>query len=448
MAVLTRTGCLVRGTPELKKQLRVRPLGNDDYGPPAPSFNCYRTGTEGRICVPQFFPLNGDERVELDKRPDPARADIRFQGKLKTSTGQVDAFNAACEKGHGLLNLPCGFGKTVLALAIAARFKLRTMVIVHKEFLAQQWRERIETFCPGASVGIVRQDKKEVEGKDFVIAMLQSLSMKEYSFSDFESIGVLIVDECHHICARTFSQALFKVVPRHVFGLSATPERKDGLTKLLRWFVGPTIFSVERKEQKGVEVFPIAFTDPMYSAAPPVTRGGQLSLVLMINALCECRARNQMLCRLVKRASEGTRKLLVLSDRRAHCELLHQAFKTTSGLYMGGMKQSELQEASEKKIIIATYSQAHEGLDIPALDTVLLATPKSDIVQSIGRIMRETAGKRNNPHIYDVRDEWAGVLPAMYYKRLKVYKAGGYTIHGHKEKKEDDAFRGVCRIKL
>ena len=121
----------------------------------------------------------------------------------------MDAYRAACEKGHGLLSLPCGFGKTVLALAISAHFKLRTMIIVHKEFLAQQWRERIEQFCPGAKVGIVQQNKKEVEGCDYVIAMLQSLSMKEYVFSDFESVGVLIVDECHHICARiVFTGAL------------------------------------------------------------------------------------------------------------------------------------------------------------------------------------------------------------------------------------------------
>jgi superfamily II DNA or RNA helicase len=340
----------------------------------------------------------------------------------------------------------------VLALAISAHFKLRTMIIVHKEFLAQQWRERIEQFCPGAKVGIVQQNKKEVEGCDYVIAMLQSLSMKEYVFSDFESVGVLIVDECHHICARTFSQALFKVVPRHVFGLSATPERKDGLTKLLTWFIGPTAFSVERKAQRGVEVFPITFNDALFRTAPPVTRNGQLSLVGMITALCECRARNQMLCRLIKRASAGTRKLLVLSDRRLHCEMLHQAFKPIGGLYMGGMKQKDLQASSECKIIFATYSQAHEGLDIPTLDTVILATPKSDIVQSIGRIMRGKA--ENNPHIYDVRDEWGGVFPAMYYKRLKVYKLGGYTIIPDGKQTDptvaDDAaeFRKKCHIKI
>jgi predicted helicase len=95
---------------------------------------------------------------------------------------------------------------------------------------------------------------------------------------------------------------------------------------------------------------------------------------------------------------------------------------------MGGMKAAALEESSKKKIIFATFSQAHEGLDIPTLDTVILATPKSDIVQSIGRIMRETKGKLNNPHIYDIVDRWS-ILNAMYYKRLRVYKKGGFKIH-------------------
>jgi superfamily II DNA or RNA helicase len=351
----------------------------------------------------------------------------------------VEAFNKAVETGHGVLSLPCGYGKTTVALAIACALGYRTMIIVHKSFLADQWRERIQQFVPGATIGIVQQNKKEVEGCDFVIAMLQSLSQKEYSFTDFDSVGTVIVDEAHHICAKVFSQSLFKMCPKHIYGLSATPERKDGLTKVLHWFMGPTFFAVERKNQADVEMFCVQYEHPMFKNPPPCTRTGKLSLVNMITELVECRDRNQMLVRLIKKASAGTRRLLVLSDRRAHCEMLHQCFPKTSGLYMGGMKQKDLEASSEKKIIMATFSQAHEGLDIPALDTVILATPKSDIVQSIGRVMRETKGKKNNPHIYDIRDEWS-ILVAMYYKRLKVYKQGGFKIYAPKEQPKADDF--------
>jgi superfamily II DNA or RNA helicase len=173
-------------------------------------------------------------------------------------------------------------------------------------------------------------------------------------------------------------------------------------------------------------------------------RNGKISMPNMITHLVEDRQRNQMLVQLVKKASAGNRQLLVLSDRRLHCEFLHQCFPKTSGLYMGGMKEAALHESSKKKIIFATFSQAHEGLDIPTLDTVILSTPKSDIQQSIGRIMRETKGKKNNPHIYDVHDPWS-VFTAMYYKRMKVYRQGGFNIKGRVvEEIKDDFPQGKC----
>jgi superfamily II DNA or RNA helicase len=235
--------------------------------------------------------------------------------------------------------------------------------------------------------------------------------------------------------------------PNHIFGLSATPNRKDGLTKVLHWFMGPTFFAVERENQQDVEVFPIEFECSRFRDPPPCTRFGKLSLSTMITELTENRDRNKMLVDLIKRITRGTRQLLVLSDRRQHCMMLQQCFPKTSGLYMGGMKEADLTESSKKKIIFATFSQAHEGLDIPTLDTVILATPKSDIVQSIGRIMRETKGKKNNPNIYDIFDQWS-VCHAMYNKRLRVYKQGGFKMPKMKEEEPDDFARGQCLIKL
>jgi len=169
----------------------------------------------------------------------------------------------------------------------------------------------------------------------------------------------------------------------------------------------------------------------------------------MITELTEDRERNIVIAKLIKDISKTTRQVLVLSDRRHHCEVLHQSFKRTSGLYMGGMKEADLAESSKKKIIFATFSQAHEGLDIPSLDTVILATPKSDIVQSIGRIMRETHGKKNNPHIYDMFDQWS-ICHAMYNKRLKVYKQGGFHIPLPDQERENHTTfkKGVCFINV
>jgi superfamily II DNA or RNA helicase len=422
---LTRSGYITNETQEIKKELTVRAVVNTEFGFPPPPFKVFRKAKSG-LCVPRFY---GEDKIgppKEDRRPDPIKISTKFNGKLRDETHQNAAMSAALKAGHGVLSLPCGFGKTTVALAIACKLGYKTMIVVHKEFLANQWKERIQQFCPGASIGIVQQNKKETEC-DFIIAMLQSLSLKEYSFNDFDTIGTLIVDEAHHICAKVFSQSLFKLCPKHIFGLSATPTRKDGLTKVLHWFMGPTFFVIERENQDQVEVFPIEFTCHRFSDPPPCTRQGKLSLATMITELTENRERNTVITKLIKDLCKTTRQILVLTDRRHHCEVLHQCFKTTSGLYMGGMKEEDLNQSSKKKIIFATFSQAHEGLDIPTLDTVILTTPKSDIVQSIGRIMRETHGKKNNPHIYDIFDQWS-ICHAMYTKRLKVYRQGGFKI--------------------
>jgi superfamily II DNA or RNA helicase len=445
---LTRSGYITDDSNEVKKELTVRAVINTEFGFPPPPFKVFRKAKSG-LCVPRFYGEDKFGPPKEDRRPEPVKISTKFNGKLRDETHQNDALDAALKAGHGVLSLPCGFGKTTVSLAIACKLGYRTMIVVHKEFLANQWRERIQQFCPGASIGIVQQDKKETEC-DFVIAMLQSLSLKEYSFSDFDSIGTLIVDEAHHICAKVFSQSLFKMCPKHVFGLSATPTRKDGLTKVLHWFMGPTFFEVERKNQEQVEVFPIEYRCDRFQDPPPCTRFGKLSLATMITELTEDRQRNIVILQLIKDIVKTTRQVLVLSDRRHHCEVMHQSFKKTSGLYMGGMKEADLAESSKKRIIFATFSQAHEGLDIPTLDTVILATPKSDIVQSIGRIMRETKGKKNNPHIYDIFDQWS-ICHAMYKKRLKVYKQGGFHIpilNSQKNEDETPFKKGECFINI
>jgi len=445
---LTRSGYITDDSNEVKKELTVRAVINTEFGFPPPPFKVFRKAKSG-LCVPRFYGEDKFGPPKEDRRPEPVKISTKFNGKLRDETHQNDALAAALKAGHGVLSLPCGFGKTTVSLAIACKLGYRTMIVVHKEFLANQWRERIQQFCPGASIGIVQQDKKETEC-DFVIAMLQSLSLKEYSFSDFDSIGTLIVDEAHHICAKVFSQSLFKMCPKHVFGLSATPTRKDGLTKVLHWFMGPTFFEVERKNQEQVEVFPIEYRCDRFQDPPPCTRFGKLSLATMITELTEDRQRNIVILQLIKDIVKTTRQVLVLSDRRHHCEVMHQSFKKTSGLYMGGMKEADLTESSKKRIIFATFSQAHEGLDIPTLDTVILATPKSDIVQSIGRIMRETKGKKNNPHIYDIFDQWS-ICHAMYKKRLKVYKQGGFHIpilNSQKNEDETPFKKGECFINI
>ena len=447
MGTLTRNGLLIEGSKEIKKELTVRPVENA-LGLQAPSFKVWRgvAGKDASLLVPRYYGLGRFGSATRDVRRDlaPAR-DLNFVGKLRRETNQEEAFDrgvaAFASTGGGVLSLPPGYGKTCMALAFSAHLKVRTMIVVHKEFLANQWRDRIQAFCPGATIGRVQGDVFDTD-KDFVIALIQTMCQREFAKDAFDSIGLLIVDEAHHIGAPAFSQFMFKICPRFTLGLTATPERKDGLTRLLYWFLGPEFFRIERTDQKTTRVEAFHYIDEAFKEAPPVTRFGKINMAGMINIVTELPDRNELIIGLIEKAlgANPPRRVLVLSDRREHCFYFNERLCSKSGLYIGGMKEADLALSAEKPVVLATFQLAQEGLDIPALDTVILATPKSDIKQSIGRIMRETPGKLNSPLIIDVVDHWS-VLYSMFRKRRRIYEEGGFeiTTKGAKEPAEERA---------
>jgi len=418
---LTRHGKCVPGNSDLKRQLTVRAVENA-MGIRPPAFKVFREGKSGSLYIPRFF---GDY-ASVDKRQEPVSVSIEFHGTLRDSTRQNEAFRAGVEAfrkiGGGVLSLDAGFGKTTCALAYAAHLKVRTMVIVHKEFLANQWKERIQQFCPGATIGRVQQDTFDIE-HDFVIAMIQTMCSRENDPKAFDSIGFVIVDEAHHIGAAAFSQTMFKLCPKYSLGLTATPERKDGLTNILYWFMGPEFFRVQRENQATTKVDAVFFDDPVFREPPPVSRFGKINMAGMVTQLTEIPARNQKILSLV-RGLDSSRRVLLLSDRREHCFWLCENLEGAA-LYLGGMKEEELETSSRAKIIVATYSMAQEGLDIPVLDTLVMTTPHSDVTQAVGRIMRETPGKVNAPLIIDIVDRWS-VFNSMYRKRCVIYKTAGF----------------------
>ena len=442
--MLTRNGYVVslENSTEIKRELTVRPLTNESVGIPAPFFKVFRQVRQDldskvpkptALLVPRYYALTKFGTPEQDVRRDYVRAPhITFVGRLRDATRQPEAFAAGCkafeETGGGVLSLDAGFGKTTVALALSAHLKVRTLIVVHKEFLANQWRDRIQEFCPGASIGRIQQGILDTD-KDFVIAMIQTLCSRGEDMippKTFDQFGLLIVDEAHHIGASAFSQAMFRFCPKYTLGLTATPDRKDGLTRILYWFLGPEFFRVQRTNQKTTKVERVQFKSDIFKEAPPVTRFGKLNMAEMVNIVTEIPERNTLICSLVREALKGTRRVLILTDRRAHCHYFHQEFgPIVSGLYYGGLGEADLTESSKKRVVIGTFSMAQEGLDIPVLDTVILASPKSDIVQAIGRIMRETPGKQNDPLIYAIVDHWS-VFHAMARKRANVYRGAGF----------------------
>ena len=419
----------------LRKKLTVRPTNTMDMGFPLPSFRVYRQKKD-TLLVPQHYARKSLCAALKEKRPEPVKlsTDVKFTGTLRPKTKQPEAFKAMMDsltRTHGgILSLPCGYGKTTVALALACELGLKTFIVVHKEFLLDQWVERIKEFVPNAKIGRIQRDTVDTEGKDFVMGMLQSVSQKSYPQEVLREFGLVIVDEAHHICAKVFSQAFLKFCPRYTMGLSATPERADGLTPVLHWFLGPIAFHVERKEEYTTKVKVVDHDHARFKEGIPVTIRGDPCLPIMINELCDLPERTDLILAELMGLYKQGRQTLILSDRREHCkELVHRLGRRhiDAALMIGGVSKEDMEAGTKKRVIVATFSLAHEGLDIPTLDSLILATPKSNITQAVGRILRETKGKKFKPVIIDIKDEW-GLLTAMFYKRVKVYKAHGFQL--------------------
>ena len=324
---------------------------------------------------------------------------------------------------------------TTLAIHVICALAKKTLIVCHKDFLLQQWKERIEQFTTGARIGLLKAKVVDVEDKDIVLASLQSLSMKEYDEELFKSFGLFVADEAHHFPAEVFSKALKKVNFKYALGLTATLTRKDGLTKVLKWFIGDVVFKAEkRQDELCVEFFDYYDPNPVYSLE---VKGynNKLNVSRMINNICDYKPRIDFIvdCLVKVLKHEPERKVIILSDRRNHLDLLQKAISKVgyeSAFYVGGMKQHELKESEEKQVILATYHIASEGFDCPGLDTLILASPKSDVIQCVGRIQRTPQHLRKHvPLVLDIVDNFS-LFIRQGKKRCTYYESCKYNIKG------------------
>ena len=239
----------------IKNDLTIKPFTNNDYGIEEEPFKIYMEN-ESKLYLPKFYGIEKLGDAEINILPDGKDIDIDFSLELKEEQ-KIPAqktLEAYRTNGGGILSLPCGFGKTILGLYFIAQLKKKTLVIVHKEFLMNQWIERIKFALPNAKIGIIQGNKFEVEGNDIVIGMLQTISMKEFADNSFDDFGHVIIDECHTIPSRVFSKALMKVNSKYSLGISATPKRNDGLMKVLTYYIGSIFYSIKSNEKNIVKV--------------------------------------------------------------------------------------------------------------------------------------------------------------------------------------------------
>lgn len=283
---------------------------------------------------------------------------------------------------------------TVLSLYISSLFKVKTLVIVHKSFLLNQWKSRAEEFT-NANVGILQQNNIDVENKQIVIGMLQSIAKNKYDPDIFKEFGLVIFDEAHHAPSKYFSKALPIINCKRTLALSATPNRSDKLEKVLFWYFGDILYKQPTETLNNVLVKMIKYDSKDKNFKEFRTNYGKdINRPKTINKLTELISRNKLIIKIIKEIlEEPERKLLILSDRIEHLNTLYASINaleiTTCSYYIGGMKQKKLDESTKAQVIFATYSMAQEALDIPELNTLLMVTPRKEIEQAIGRITRK-----------------------------------------------------------
>lgn len=424
---------------QLHEELSVSPYVPKDYRfGNITKFNLYQE-SERNIYIPKSYGLKkfGVPSSIKISQGDEIPSSIKFTGSLRDEQhAPVNSVLDACKdptQMGGILNVFCGGGKTTMALYILSVLRKKTLIVVHKDFLLEQWKERIKTFLPNARIGLIKAKICDIDNKDIVLGSLQSLSMKEYDYDKvFSGFGTLIIDEVHHTSAEVFSRALAKTSFFYTIGLSATVSRKDGLTKVFLWYLGDILYKSDERsdnvEIKHIQFEPLPEDPTDYIEEPILPFNGKPNMAKMINNICLSPQRNALIIKTITQITfnEHTRKILVLSDRRKHLEILKKDLESNNiqvGIYMGGMKTSDLSACSSKQVILATYAIACEGYDQPGLDTLVLASPKSDVVQSVGRILRDKPTDRKNvPLIIDIEDPFHGIFERQSQKRRTYYK--------------------------
>lgn len=476
-----------RRTQQLRKELTVAPVIPKKFAKQAAQPFAVYTESPTRFYLPRQWAkdIYGEAEAMAVPEGHPLRLDLKFIGNpYEYQQHIVDKFlNAG---GNGLICVPCGRGKTFMAIWTAMRIGKKFLIVVDKEFLLQQWKGELEALVPGIQIGIIQEDKCQVTeevvtskvcsiqdlkeklrslglkvgGKreellariqeadptfkevisetkkfDCSIAMIQTLVQREFPENTFEPFGFTIFDECHHLGAAHFSKALLKVQTKQMLGLSATPKRDDGLTKVFEWFLGKPVHWEKTRDpdpQVIVRCEQITSTEPQYLTVPTDYRGEMIMGRLLTNVI-EYAPRTQKIAEIVVELTrEPKRRVLVLSERINHLEALEKLLTPhglTMSYYIGGMKE-EVREsgAQTARVLLASYAMASEAMNIKSLNTVILASPRKKVEQSTGRILRIKPEQREVPPIIvDIVDSHT-VYQSQWRQRAAYYKKCAYKI--------------------
>jgi len=367
-----------------------------------------------------------------DRRHAPGEKSFSFGGELKPF--QKVACDDVLKKHFGVLTAPTGAGKTVMMLSIIAQRKQPALIVVHTKDLASQWINRIETFLgiPESEIGFIGSGKFSI-GEKITVAMVQTLYKKAAETAPH--IGNIIVDECHRTPSRTFTEALKAFDCYYMTGLSATPFRRDKLSKLIFWHLGDVVHEIDKRHLVNsgdiLRAEIIIRETPFFTNTDPVMYYSKV-----MSELTEDNARNTLIAEdIAKESVDSSGVCLVLSDRKAHCERIRSLLKLDhnidADILTGDLGSSERKEVLERlesdgiRVLIATSQLLGEGFDSTKLSTLFLIYPikfSGRLTQYLGRILRpgDTSKKAR---VFDYVDRQVGVLEAAAKSRMYVYSS-------------------------
>lgn len=381
-------------------------------------------------------------RLEVeDARTEHDPVGLRFAGALMAH--QRDAVAAVVEHDQGVIVAPPGAGKTVMACAVIAHHDRPALVLVDREPLVEQWRDRLSEHLTleRGDVGVIGGGRSRATGR-VDVAMIQSVARRERPAELFEGYGLIVVDECHHLPAVSFENCVRHAPSRCWLGLTATPYRRDGLEGLIAFQCGPTRFEIRPGEL--ADGSSLRREVVVHETAAEVEEVASVSIQAVFTALVEDERRNEQICADVHGAVAAGRTCLVLTQRTGHIDAIATLLEAGGDqpLVLRGGLSKRAREAvisaiaerpdGEGIVLVATGSYLGEGFDWPELDTLFLAFPlafKGRVVQYVGRLLRPHAEK-SRVELHDYVDVHIPVVRQMHAKRLAAYSALGFDVPG------------------
>lgn len=433
--------------------LEVSPLGIEmfldgleykDKFDPDVQINTYRILDTGEIALPRGL-LDDPDFEDLWIAPEedhrasgralclPKSKFVSREGQEETITTAVDALRSRVSH-SGILKAGCGKGKTVMGIEALGRLGVSSCILVHQDYLGDQWEDAVNMLYPGASVGWVKGDRCDTGNEfDFVIASTQSITSKTRVYPEefYQSFGALGLDEVHRYGAAQWQTAIRKFPSRFRIGFTATDWRGDGMWPVITDQVGKTCAVLDSDPIK-TKVYAIEFKYEVdrdklgwdYSWVTQVMKRAKI-----ISWLAKHPKRNKALYDVALNCIRNGRKPIFISERREQLDLMSKWLerdgigKEHHGFFVGGMGKTreKRKEEASKRVIFATFQKASEGLDIVDLDALILGTPQKDVFQVLGRLMRELEGKKI-PIIVDPIDKGIEELNGISFARRKQYR--------------------------